>query len=194
MGNINGWKMVDRETGETVEPDTERKNFRGDTYKLIGAAQAPAGNSEGRVVYFDPEWKHSEGKQYCYPSVFGVKLVPDVTVPDTPEGVQRDPRIEALVNDVAEELSKLGMPDGATVANVRVESMSTPSGIMIHNAMGEAINRVGEKSYEVLADAMAEIASVAYFAGLRDGKAGLDGPQGGCVCGNCEPDDDTSED
>lgn len=117
---------------------------------------------------------------------------PDFVVPDTPEGAERDPRIESLVNQIADDLSKLGLPDDATIsvglAGVRVIDPSKGSGTFIHQAMGHAFDRIGRETADVIADVMSELAATAYYAGLRDGKAGKDGPdpiQTGCDCGRC---------
>lgn len=191
-GNIPGWKMVDADTGNTIEPGQPRKNFRGITYRLLGAYAPPEGNFAGRVLCEDLD---TGGVTDYYPYEFAVTIVPDVTVPDTVEAAEkRPPHIDKLVNEVADALSKLPFdPDEETVSfGVSMRAVGPCEKCAEDptlKAVVHASERVAEGIAVLLADVFGELASTAYYAGLADGKAGKDGPDQL----HCYPEDESGD-
>jgi hypothetical protein len=68
------WVLVDTTTNTIVEADTDRKSFRGDTWRIMKISRTPEGNSEGRVLARQGSWVRD-----LYPSVFELKIVRTIT-------------------------------------------------------------------------------------------------------------------
>lgn len=164
MANINGWKMVRKDSGGEVLPGTAQLNFRGEEYKILGVSRPPAGSSTGRVAYHDPEWEHSGGRRDCYPSVFGLRIVPaDMTAERYREVYNiPDPDTETAVPDTPAELLA---ESGYKMLRAELHGGTT--------GLEQILESFGDAPLRTLFEAATEAIVKAYALGYTEGVNGV---------------------
>lgn len=75
---VTTWRMIDSTTGEMIKPGTDRKDFRGETWRIVKISCTPETGKTGKVMATDGKgWT----REY-YPSVFGLVITDREITPD----------------------------------------------------------------------------------------------------------------